>query len=111
MEDRYRGVTTSLTLVTMAALLVAFGASVNRRNLGGELISLEEKVQELSATNIDLQAQLRLAQGRTAEFRSVSRELNQALYQEQIKSLALEQKLNRRQRQVARQESVSQVKD
>jgi len=108
MEYRTRSITISLTLVTMAALMVAFGASLKQRGLGSNLIFLEQQVQELSQANQSLQEKLRWVEGRYAQSRAMSKELNQALHQEKAKSNALIQRLQNQNRQVARGSSTPQ---
>jgi len=93
LEDRYRGVTASLTLVTMAALLVAFGSSSRRRSTEGELLLLEQQVQQLAQVNKALEEKVRWVEGRYSQSITLGRRLNEALIQEQAKSRALAERL------------------
>lgn len=93
MEDRYCGVTASLTLVTMAALLVAFGALARRRDLGGQLLALESRLERLQQNKEALEEKLRWVESRYAHTRSISRRLNEALYEEKARNEALARKL------------------
>ncbi len=86
MEDRYRGVTTSLTLVTMAALLVAFGSSSRRH-------STEEELLRLAQQNKALEEKVRWMEGRYSTVVALGRRLNIALVQEQAKTKALSERL------------------
>ena len=86
MEDRYRGVTTSLTLVTMAALLVAFGSSSRRH-------STEEELLRLAQANKALEEKVRWIEGRYSTSVALGRRLNTALIQEQAKNRVLSERL------------------
>lgn len=89
MEDRFRGVTASLTLVTMAALLVAFGSSSKRHRTETEVLLLEQQVQQLAQVNSRLEEKVRWVEGRYAQSYSLGKRLNQALLREQEKSRML----------------------
>ena len=93
MEDRYRGVTASLTLVTMAALLVAFGSSSRRRSTEEELLLLKRQVEQLAQTNQALEEKVRWTEGRYSQSITLGRRLNEALIHEQEKNRALAERL------------------
>ncbi len=80
-------------LVTMAALLVAFGSSSRRRSTEGELLLLEQQVQQLAQVNKVLEEKVRWVEGRYSQSITLGRRLNEALIQEQAKSRALAERL------------------
>ena len=82
-------------LVTMAALLVAFGSSSRRRSTEEELLLLERQVQQLAQTNRVLEEKVRWTEGRSSHFITLGRRLNEALIQEQEKNRILSQRLER----------------
>lgn len=95
MEDRYRGITTSLTLVTMTALMVAFGSSAKRHTVEDELHLLRQRVDRLAQTNQDLEEKLRWAEGKYAQFMTLGKRLNEALLQEQARNRVLSERLRK----------------
>ena len=77
----------------MAALLVAFGSSSRRRSTEGELLFLEQQVQQLARTNKALEEKVRWVEGRYSQSITLGRRLNEALIQEQAKTKALADRL------------------
>ena len=77
----------------MAALLVAFGSSSRRRSTEGELLLLEQQVQQLAQVNKALEEKVRWVEGRYSQSITLGRRLNEALIQEQAKSRALAERL------------------
>ena len=108
MEDRYRGVTASLTLVTMAALLVAFGSSSRRRSTEGELLLLEEQVHQLAQTNKTLEEKVRWVEGRYSQSVTLGKRLNEALIEEQAKTKALSERLQQSKLQPSQESAAGQ---
>ena len=86
-------------LVTMAALLVAFGSSSRRRSTEEELLLLERQVQQLAQVNKALEEKVRWVEGRYSTSIVLGRRLNAALIQEQAKSRALSERLEQSQLQ------------
>jgi len=97
VEDRTRGVGTSLTLVTLAALLVAFGSSSRRRSTEGELLLSERQVQQLAQTNKALEEKVRWVEGRYSQSITLGRRLNEALIREQARNQDLSERLEQSQ--------------
>ena len=93
MGNRSRGVTTSLTLVTLAALLVAFGSSFRRRGVEKKLTLLERQAQQLAQDNKELEEKVRWVEGRYSTSITLGRRLNEALVQEQAKNRVLAERL------------------
>ena len=95
MEERYRGIRASLTLITMAALLVAFGSSSKRRSTEMEISLLGKQLQQLAQTNKILEERVRQAEDQCAHSRYVGKQLNDELLHEQAKNKALTLRLQR----------------
>ncbi len=77
----------------MTALAVAFGSSAKRTDSERQQQQLRRQVGELDRANRDLQEKLRWAESRYAQSRSLGKQLNEALLQEQAKNRALTERL------------------
>lgn len=80
-------------LVTMTALMVAFGSSAKRHSGEEETLLLRQQALELRRENFELQEKLRWAESRYAQSRTLGKRLNEALLVEQAKNRALTERL------------------
>ncbi len=78
----------------MTALMVAFGSAARRHSAEEEFLLLRQQVSELRHLSHELQEKLRWTESRYAQFRTLGKQLNEALLAEQAKNRALTERLS-----------------
>lgn len=102
MEYRYHGVTASLTLITVVALIVSFSASAQRHRSEDKLLQLQSRIDSLRQANGELEEKVRWIEGQYGRTRTLGLRLNAALLEEQTENRLLREQLRQHRQKAAR---------
>lgn len=95
MDEKAKGLTVALVVVTLAALFVAFGSSAKARSTGNRSAAVKKDLDRLTQTTKSLEENLRGVQEKYNQETVVTADLKEALAQEQLKNQALTEEIQR----------------
>lgn len=107
MDERARGLIVALTVVTLVALGVSFVSGSKARRGNQQRAGLQSQIEKLTQANKALEESLKEREEKYAQETVMTKNLKEALVQEQLKNQVLTEELQRLEKKSSRDTSAA----